>query len=202
MAQEPIQTLLATSRPVLLKGDDIMSQPDDWQARWQAPEAILIVDDDRYVRDALESYLNSSGYQTVVAAEAATALKHLDSHNIVAAIIDLHLPGINGLDLLRAIHAQDATIQCIMLTGYGSMETAVEALREQAYDYIIKSSSLDSVERVVARAVEFTRLLRGKHASDAALAQRTQELSTSLEALRETQERLLRTGTAALIGQL
>jgi signal transduction histidine kinase len=186
----------------MLKGEEIMPQSADRQAKWLASETILIIDDDMYVRDALETFLNASGYQTVVAAEASTALQLVASNNIVVAVIDLHLPGVSGLDVLRSIHAEDSTIQCIMLTGYGSMETAVEALREQAYDYIIKTSSLSSIERVIARATEFTRLLRDKHASDVALAQRTQELSTSLEALRETQERLLRTGTAALIGQL
>src|SRR5258706_5710636 len=150
MIREIMQATATKTRPLMSKGENTMPQARDWQA----PESILIVDDDRYVRDALESYLASYGYHSVVAGEAKSAIQLVEANNIIVGVIDLHLPGISGLELLREIHAQDSTIQCILLTGHGSMETAIEALREQAYDYIIKSSSLDSVERVIVRAAE------------------------------------------------
>jgi two-component system C4-dicarboxylate transport sensor histidine kinase DctB len=112
------------------------------------------------------------------------------------------MPGMSGLEVARAIRDYDSTIQCIVLTGHASLESAVQALREQVYDYIGKPVSITDLARIVGRAAEHARLLRRKRETDAELAARSQELASSLEALRDAEGRLVRTENAALMGQL
>src|SRR4030042_2331578 len=97
----------------------------------------------------------------------------LAQSDVLIAVVDWHMPGMSGLELRRAIRQHDPTIQCIVLTGYGSMEIAVQALREHVYDYLAKPASLNDLSRVVGRAIEHRRLLRHKQRSDAALARQT-----------------------------
>jgi signal transduction histidine kinase len=163
---------------------------------------ILITDDDVYARDILETNLRGLGYEPIVAEDGPTALEKLAQSDVLIAIVDWHMPGMTGLELVRAIRQHDPTIQCIVLTGFGSMEIAVQALREHVYDYLAKPANLNDLSRVVSRAMEHARLLRNKQRSDAALARQSQELAESLKALHEAQDRLIRTANAALMGQL
>lgn len=163
---------------------------------------ILVVDDDIHIRSALEAHLQILGHQTVPASSGGAALGLLQANQFDAAILDLHLPDMSGMELLRAIRERDITIQCILLTGFGTIETAVQALRQGAYDYLVKTAGFSEVTRAVMHAIEHGRLLREKQATDANLERRSQELATTLEALHETRARLLRTGNAALMGQL
>jgi signal transduction histidine kinase len=163
---------------------------------------ILITDDDVFARDLLEANLKALGYESIVAPDGPTALEKLSQADVLIAIVDWHMPGMSGLELVRAIRRHDPTIQCIVLTRYGSTEIAGQALREHVYDYLAKPASLNDLSRVVSRAIEHTRLLRYKQRSEVALARQSQELAESLKALHEAQDRLIRTANAALMGQL
>src|SRR5258706_16237742 len=101
MIREIMQATATKTRPLMSKGENTMPLVRDWQA----PESILIVDDDKYVRDALESYLASSGYHTVVAGEAKSALQLVEANNIIVGVIYLRLPVINSLELFVAFPA-------------------------------------------------------------------------------------------------
>jgi C4-dicarboxylate-specific signal transduction histidine kinase len=168
----------------------------------QSGNAVIVVDDDVHVRAALGIHLETMGFAPVIVPDGPTALRILHERSFLVAIVDLHMPGMSGLEVARAIREYDATIQCIVLTGHASLESAVQALREQVYDYLAKPVSMTDLARVVGRAAEHARLLRHKRDTDAELAARSQELSASLEALREAQGRLIRTENAALMGQL
>jgi C4-dicarboxylate-specific signal transduction histidine kinase len=163
---------------------------------------VLIVDDDVHLRSALQVQLQTSGHQVATAANGTIALRLIEDQVFDAGILDLHLPDMSGIELLKAIHARDAALPCILLTGFGTIETAVEALRQGAYDYLTKTAGFSEVSRAVTHAIEHGRLLREKQVADAILERRSQELSTTLDALHETRARLLRTGNAALMGQL
>lgn len=163
---------------------------------------VLVVDDDIHIRSALEAQLKILGHQTVAAGTGAAALGFVQDNHFDVAILDLHLPDMSGMELLRAIRERDATLQCVLLTGFGTIETAVQALREGAYDYLVKTAGFSEVTRAVMHAVEHGRLLREKQDADANLERRSQELATTLDALHETRARLLRTGNAAVMGQL
>src|SRR5262249_7969918 len=121
---------------------------------------------------------------------------------VSVAIVDLNMPVMDGFSVVPAIHQGDPTIQCIILTGHGSLETGIQTVREQVYDYVTKSISLSDLDRVVRRAAEYARLLREKEAALTALARRSEELAASVEALKEAQDRMVRTQNAALMGQL
>src|SRR6185436_19131086 len=125
------------------------SQPDR--------DMVLIIDDDIHIRAALEIHLQTLGYNTIIAPDGPSALRLLAETNVVVAIVDLNMPFMNGLEVARAIRQHDATIQCIMLTGHASLESAVQALREQVYDYLAKPVSMLDLAHIVGRAVEHVR---------------------------------------------
>ncbi len=163
---------------------------------------VLVVDDDYFIRTTLQLQLKVLGCQPIIAPNAEVALQSLPQSNITVAIVDLHLPTMDGLQLVSAIHDYDSTIQCIVLTGAASTETAVEALRVQVYDYVLKPISQADLMRIVQRAADHTQLLREKQIADAALTRRSEELAASLDALRRVQDHLIRAANAALMGQL
>ncbi len=115
---------------------------------------ILVVDDDKNTRDGLQRALQR--HYTVKTAESAeTALAVLASDPAVDVMLsDLRMPGADGLVLLRRVHAQHPQTVCILLTAYGSVETAVEAMKQGAYDFLTKPINLDHLDMLVARALK------------------------------------------------
>ncbi len=121
---------------------------------------ILVVDDDAAVRDYLQTLLRRQGYQTETAADAATALVMLQEKNYALALVDVRMPGIDGIALLREIQRTEVDTEVIILTGYGTIENAVEAMRLGAYDYLTKPPDTTKLCLVVAKALEKARLQR------------------------------------------
>ena len=114
---------------------------------------ILIVDDDKNTRDGLQRALQR--HYTVKTAESAdAALAILGGESAVDVMLsDLRMPGTDGLGLLRRVNAQHPQTLCILLTAYGSVETAVEAMKQGAYDFLTKPINLDHLDMLVARAL-------------------------------------------------
>jgi DNA-binding NtrC family response regulator len=115
---------------------------------------IMIVDDDKNTRDGLQRALQR--HYTVLAAESAdAALAVLGSGRAVDLLLsDLRMPGTDGLGLLRRVIAQYPRTVCILLTAYGSGETAVDAMKQGAYDFLTKPINLDHLDMLVARALK------------------------------------------------
>jgi DNA-binding NtrC family response regulator len=115
---------------------------------------ILVVDDDKNTRDGLQRALQR--HYTVLTAEGAdAALSLLDSGRQVDLLLsDLRMPGTDGLGLLRRVMAQYPRTVCILLTAYGSVETAVDAMKQGAYDFLTKPVNLDHLDMLVARALK------------------------------------------------
>ena len=115
---------------------------------------IMIVDDDKNTRDGLQRALQR--HYTVLAAESAdAALAVLGSGRAVDLLLsDLRMPGTDGLGLLRRVIAQYPRTVCILLTAYGSVETAVDAMKQGAYDFLTKPINLDHLDMLVARALK------------------------------------------------
>lgn len=102
---------------------------------------ILIVDDERIVREAIASHIpwESHGVSVVkVAANAIEALEYLNEHEVDLVLVDIRMPAINGIELLRRIRAEDKETECIILSGYADFSYAQEALRFGARDYLLK----------------------------------------------------------------
>ena len=114
---------------------------------------ILIVDDDKNTRDGLQRALGRN-YTVKTAESADVALAVLAQMPVELMLSDLRMPGMDGLGLLRQVHKHYPRTVCVLLTAYGSVETAVEAMRQGAYDFLMKPVNLDHLDILVAQALK------------------------------------------------
>ncbi|HYU45284.1 MAG TPA: sigma-54 dependent transcriptional regulator [Terriglobales bacterium] len=119
---------------------------------------LLIVDDDRAVREACREVAQSLGFNVQVAESAEHAYRQLDAHSTDAVLLDLRLPGANGLEALHAIkkHRSDALV--IVVTGYGTVQSAVQAMKDGAYDYVTKPFSMEELRLLLERVAGHLKL--------------------------------------------
>lgn len=122
------------------------------------PAHVLIVDDDPEIRALLTDCLAIQGYQLSYAEDGPQVLELLENETFDVVLLDLMLPEINGLEVLRRVEGRLPDTEIIVLTGYASMKTALEALRLGAYDFIPKPFPMDAVRSTVKRALEKQRL--------------------------------------------
>jgi DNA-binding NtrC family response regulator len=120
----------------------------------------LIVDDDEQLRTTLLRRFQRLGHAVTAANSAEEALSHLDRERYDIALLDLHLPGMSGIDLLHQLKARQPEMEVLLLTGHGSIETAIEALKGGAYDYLTKPFHLPDLETHVQKAYEKVLLAR------------------------------------------
>jgi DNA-binding NtrC family response regulator len=118
---------------------------------------ILIVDDEPAVRDSLRRWFRDDGYDIGIANGASEALTRLAETKWDLALVDIRMPGVDGIELQRRIHAADPQLVVIMMTGYASVDTAVAALKNGAYDYITKPLDPDDVSHLVRNAIAHRR---------------------------------------------
>src|SRR2546425_11363478 len=118
---------------------------------------ILIVDDEKHTRDGLRRLLEND-YDVYVASDMASAMNVLEREHVDLLLTDLRLGGEDGMQLIdRALKMPQPPV-CIMMTAYGSVDTAVEAIKRGAYDFVTKPLNLDKVEILIARAVQGRKL--------------------------------------------
>ena len=115
---------------------------------------ILVVDDDASLRRILELQLEEAGYEVRTARDPAEALARLEESTPALVLTDLKMPGASGLDLLRTLRARHPELTVIIITAFGSIETAVEAMKAGAYDYLTKPIDYEQLLLVVRRALE------------------------------------------------
>lgn len=121
---------------------------------------ILIVDDNKYIRFALTDLLKGAGYEVFSVGEAINALREVKEKNPDLVILDIKLPGGDGMKLLEGIKKIDSSIGVIMLTAYGEVRTAVQAMKNGAYDYITKPFNNEEIVIIVKKALDNRRLLQ------------------------------------------
>ena len=119
---------------------------------------ILVVDDERGIRDLLVSELEAEGYSVSSAANGVDALALLDKDEFNLVISDIKMPEMDGLELLVKIKRRAPDLEVILATGFGTIETAVAAMKMGAYDYLQKPFNLDEMHNLVKRALEKTNL--------------------------------------------
>lgn len=110
-------------------------------------DMILIVDDDKTVRDFLQKYLNQKGFAHVISVGSGEeAIKKIETEGIKLVFLDVKMPGLTGIEVLRQIKKIKKDVGVIMITGYPEEEVTQEAIKEGAYDYIIKPFDLAYLE--------------------------------------------------------
>jgi len=112
---------------------------------------ILVVDDDKAMLTALYEALTRSGYDVVQASSGVEALNKLEDDAFGLVVTDVKMPRMSGLELLREIHSRERDLPVVMITAYGTVEDAVRAMKEGAFDYIVKPFSTDDLEAVVSK---------------------------------------------------
>jgi DNA-binding NtrC family response regulator len=119
---------------------------------------ILIVDDELTVRDSLSRWFRDDGYEVGTAEGANDALTRMAERSWDVALVDIRMRGTDGIELQRRMREIDGSLVVIMMTGYASVETAVSALKNGAYDYILKPLDPDDVAHLVSNALAHRRL--------------------------------------------
>jgi DNA-binding NtrC family response regulator len=123
-------------------------------------ERILIVDDDELMAKYVERVLASAGFECELSLDAGAALSAVEARPTDLMISDVVMPTMNGTELLRNLHERIPMLPVILLTSYGSIEAAVEAMRAGAFGYLPKPAKDDELLQLVRRALEMTRLAR------------------------------------------
>ncbi len=138
------------------------------------PEAatILVADDDPGIRESLERTLIREGYGVVAASDGRAALERLQSGSIDLVLTDLRMPGLSGLELLRAAKAISPDVDVVLLTAFGTVEEAVKAMKEGAYDFLTKPFRREQLLKLIDKALERRSLI----AQNRALRQQLEDL--------------------------
>jgi DNA-binding NtrC family response regulator len=121
---------------------------------------ILIVDDELVVRDSLGKWFTSEGYKAKPVGGAKEALTAIQDAEYDIALLDIKMPGMDGMELQHRLREADPDLTVIVMTGYASVETAVQALKQGAYDYITKPVDPDELSHLVSNALEHRRARR------------------------------------------
>ena len=165
---------------------------------------VLFVDDEPGSRESLTLLLENDGYQVDSAADGENAIRLLSSSIYDVVITDLFLPGVSGIDILKHVKEQLLPCNVILITGHATAETAVEAMKEGAFDYIIKPVDFEKLKGLVSKAVEKARLvaeniylrqqLRGKYKFDNIIGN-----SPAIQPVFSRMEKILHTDSTVLI---
>jgi two-component system, NtrC family, response regulator AtoC len=124
---------------------------------------ILVIDDDMAVREVLTATLLNDGYQVTGVADGASALQAIQEQPVHIVITDLHMPGMDGLEVIGRISKLDARIITIVMTGFGTIDYAVRTMKAGAFDFITKPFSPETVSLIVKRAIEVLKLKQENH---------------------------------------
>jgi DNA-binding NtrC family response regulator len=166
---------------------------------------ILIVEDEAKMRRLLELDLGDDGFQTLSAEDAELGLKLLQNNSVDLVITDLKLPGMNGLEFLQAVKRFQEALPVVVMTAFGTVETAVEAMKAGASDYVLKPFSLDEMRMVVHKELDVQRLRVENRSLREALQHRYQHpnlvaRSARMQEVLATVERVAPTNSTVLLG--
>ena len=120
---------------------------------------VLVVDDERSNVESLEKIFAREGMRVLTAFDAQQGLEQVRTHRVHVIVTDLMMPGTTGLELLRAVKQLSPEVEVVLMTAYGSVETAVSAMREGAYDFVEKPLKRMSIVKSVRKAAERQRLV-------------------------------------------
>lgn len=166
---------------------------------------ILIIEDESKMRRLLELNLGEDGFKTVSAPDAETGLKLLASEQVDLVLTDLKLPGMSGLELLQRAKQQDPALPVVVMTAFGSVETAVDAMKAGATDYVLKPFSLAEMRMVVHKELDVSRLREENRSLREALGEKYSHpnivaRSAKMQEVLAIMERVAPTNSTVLLG--
>ena len=166
---------------------------------------ILIVEDEAKMRRLLELNLGEDGFSTLSAGDAESGLKLLRESTVDLVVTDLKLPGMDGLEFLQAIKRQNATLPVVVMTAFGTVETAVEAMKTGASDYVLKPFSLSELRMVIHKELDVHKLREETRSLREALGKRYAHpnvvaRSAKMQEVLATVERVAPTNSTVLLG--
>jgi DNA-binding NtrC family response regulator len=166
---------------------------------------ILIVEDEAKMRRLLELNLGEDGFNTLSAGDAEAGLKLLRENSVNLVVTDLKLPGMNGLEFLQVIKRQNAALPVVVMTAFGSVETAVEAMKAGAADYVLKPFSLSEMRMVVHKELDVHNLREENRSLREALGKRYAHpnvvaRSAKMQEVLATVDRVAPTNSTVLLG--
>ncbi len=166
---------------------------------------ILIVEDEAKMRRLLELNLGDDGFTTFSAEDAETGLKLLRENHVDLILTDLKLPGMNGLEFLQTIKRQNAALPVVVMTAFGSVETAVDAMKAGASDYVLKPFSLTEMRMVIHKELDVRNLREENRSLREALGKRYSHpnivaRSPKMQEVLATVERVAPTNSTVLLG--
>jgi DNA-binding NtrC family response regulator len=166
---------------------------------------ILIVEDEAKMRRLLELNLGEDGFTTLSAEDAETGLKLLRDNSVDLVVTDLKLPGMNGQEFLEIIKRQNAALPVVVMTAFGSVETAVDAMKAGASDYVLKPFSLAEMRLVIRKELDVRNLREENRSLREALGKRYSHpnvvaRSPKMQEVLSTVERVAPTNATVLLG--
>ena len=164
---------------------------------------ILIVDDDDQLRTSFEKLLREEGYTVRCAASGEAGLRMVEDALPDLVIVDVQLPGMSGMETFKAVKAIEPKLPVVIMTAYGSTETAIEATRQGAFDYVLKPFDIPDMLRIISQALDAGRFMRFSVDMDAAPGQTDQEAiigrSPAMQAVYKSIGRVAATDATVLI---
>jgi DNA-binding response OmpR family regulator len=158
---------------------------------------LLLVDDEQPIRHSLGEILNLEGYEVVAAESGEAAVEQIKNQSFDLVLLDLKMPGLSGLDVLHYINTVAPDTKVILLTAHGSLESAIEALRQGAHDYILKPASSHTILRSLEQALSKRAELQHRRLL-------VEQLETSIQRLRDAEKMEVKTSAdqqTAIIGE-
>jgi DNA-binding response OmpR family regulator len=120
----------------------------------QLTKRVLVVDDEPETRALIWDILSEQGYDVYLCSNGEQALENLERKRFELILADIKMPGMNGMELLTRVRAVAPDVRVILMTAYASLDTAIQAVREQAFDYLVKPFDLPDFRKRVERAVD------------------------------------------------
>ncbi len=157
--------------------DSVSGRADKEAQEGLADTTVLVVDDERSNLDSLEKIFQREGARVLTAGSGREALDLCRQHNVDVVLTDLMMPGMSGIDLVRALDTVAPDAEVVLMTAYGTIETAVEAMREGAYDFVEKPLKRVHIVKTVKKAAERHRLV----AENRTLKQELSALKTPID---------------------
>jgi len=166
---------------------------------------ILIVEDEAKMRRLLELNLGDDGFATLSAGDAEAGMKLLRENSVDLVLTDLKLPGMNGLEFLQAVKRQNPALPVVVMTAFGTVETAVEAMKAGAGDYVLKPFSLTEMRMVVRKELDVRKLRDENRSLREALGKRYSHpdivaRSAKMQEVLATVDRVASTNSTVLVG--